>query len=502
MSSNSQTTKSQLVEEAPADASPVQFREVGIDLGSVGDHHATVLDERGEVLFGRYFPTRPEELQKLEARALQDAPAGTRFRVMLDCASMAWLPVAVWFQRRGHLVYQVPNAKTKDLREYYSKHSKSDPDDSYTLAKHPTVDANSLMELYLPSAEMLSLSRLNREYDRYSNEAAAMKNRIRDFLNFTVPGLAGALPVGLFHGGVRELLQEYLSPQRVLRLGQRRFGSVLQKRLGNKATPEAAAAVYQAYERAAELFDLGGEPAVSYDDLQAELNRYWDELTEWEAKAAGLKEQIDERYREVYPSQHLNSLPGVGDLIGASIIGTTRGRDRFPNLSKKRKFFGFVPKRNQSVTTDKTGQRMTHAGPNLTKKHLYLATDMMRQHDPDVAAYYYNQMVHKGKCHTVAVCNAVNNKTLPRIHALLREDRPYQLRDPETGEPVSPQQARQIIRERYTVPEHIRQARRSHQPRRKARTKNEGTRSRNKGRAQRPVSASVKCAETTRDKDT
>ncbi|MFQ5473273.1 MAG: transposase [Dehalococcoidia bacterium] len=486
MSSNSQTARSQLVEETPADASPVQFRDVGIDLGSVGDHHATVLDERGEVLFGRYFPTRPEELEKLQARALKDAPAGTRLRVMLDCASMAWLPVAVWFQRRGHLVYQVPNAKTKDLREYYSKHSKSDPDDSYTLAKHPTVDAKSLVELYLPSPEVFSLERLNREHDRYSNEAAAMKNRLRDFVSFAVPGLAGALPVGLFHAGVRELLREYLAPERVLRLGQQRFGSVLRKRLGNKVTPEATAAVYQTYEWAATFYDLARTPAVSYDDLQAQLNRHWDELAEWEAKATELKKQIAERYEQVYPSQQLSSLPGVGALIGASIFATVRGCDRFPNLASQRKFFGFVPKRNQSTNTDKTGQRMTHAGPNLTKKHLFLATDMMRQHDPDVAAYYYDQMVHKGKCHTVAVCNAVNNKTIPRLHALLREDRPYELRDPQTGEPVTQQQARQIIRERYTVPEKIRRARRSHQPRRKARTENEGTRSRNKGRAQSP----------------
>lgn len=484
--SNSQTTKPQIVAEALAGAPQVRFRDVGIDLGSVGDHHATVLDETGDVLFGRYFPTRPEELEKLEACALEDAPTGTRLRVMLDCASLAWLPVAVWFQRRGHVVYQVPNAKTKDLREYYSKHTKSDPADSYTLAKHPTVDAKSLVELYLPSPEVLSLDRLNREHDRYSNEAAAMKNRLRDFLNFAVPGLAGALPGRLFHAGVRELLREYLSPARVLSLGQRRFGSVLQKRLGNKATPEATAAVYQAYQRAATLYDLAGEPAVCYDDLQAQLNRYWDELADWEAKAAELKKQIGERYEQVYPSQQLNSMPGVGVLIGASLFGTVRGRDRFPNLSSQRKFFGFVPKRNQSTNTDKTGQRMTHAGPNLTKKHLFLATDMMRQHDPDVAAYYYDQMVHKGKCHTVAVCNAVNNKTIPRLHALLREDRPYELRDPQTGEPVTQQQARQIIRERYTVPEEIRRARRSHQPRRKAESAKEGTRNRKKGRAQSP----------------
>ncbi|PIU87701.1 MAG: hypothetical protein COZ06_36765 [Armatimonadetes bacterium CG_4_10_14_3_um_filter_66_18] len=486
MSRNRQLRQPPLSDATPTSGSPVPFRDVGIDLASVGEHHATVLDERAEVLFGRYFPTRAEALAQLEARALQATPSGTRLRVLLDCASLAWLPVAVWFQRRGHLVYQVPNGKTKDLREYYSKHSKSDPDDSYALAKHPTVDAESLVPLYLPTPEVFSLDRLNREHDRYSKEVAAMKNRLRDFLNSFAPGLAGALPVGLFHAGARELLREYLAPERVLRLGQRRFGTVLQNRLGDQVTPAVSAAVYQVYQQTATLFDLAERPAVCFDDLQAQLNRYWDELAHWEAQAAELKRQIGERYEQVSPGKHLSSLPGVGDLIGASFFGTVRGRDRFPNLASQRKFFGFTPKRNQSANSDKKSQRMTHAGPNLTKKHLFLATDMLRQHDPEVAAYYYDQMVRKGKCHTVAVCNAVNNKTIPRLHALLREDRPYELRDPETGESITPQQARQLIRERYTVPEEIRRARRSHQPRRKAQPPKEGTRSRKKGRAQSP----------------
>jgi hypothetical protein len=38
---------------------------------------------------------------------------------------------------------------------------------------------------------------------------------------------------------------------------------------------------------------------------------------------------------------------------------------------------------------------------------------------------------------------------------VLREDRPYQLQDVD-GSPITPERARQIISERYTVPEEIR----------------------------------------------
>ena len=63
-------------------------------------------------------------------------------------------------------------------------------------------------------------------------------------------------------------------------------------------------------------------------------------------------------------------------------------------------------------------------------------------------------MVNKGKHHNQAVC-ACATHLLDRIYVVLKEDRPYELRDVD-GTPVTPEQARAIIAERYTVPEEVR----------------------------------------------
>jgi hypothetical protein len=320
------------------------------------------------------------------------------------------------------------------------------------------------------------------------NEASAMKNRITDLVQFAVPGLKKALPAGLFHAGVRDLLREYLSPVRVAALSEKQFANVLQKRLREAATPAAVAAVYRAYQDAAELFNVSREPPLYFDDLQEQLRRYWDELEDREAKAKRLKSEIDQRYRKLNPSQQINTYPGIAEITGPSLYATMGGRDRFQNLATLRKHFGFVPKQDNSATSEKKGQKMTQAGPSLGKKHLYLVADIARQWDPDAAAYYWDQVVNKGKCHTVAVVNTGNNKVLPRLHALLREDRPYQLRDPVTGRPVTQPEARELIQERYTVPEEIRQARRSRK-RKRTRSANDhrkGDPQRSDTRAQSP----------------
>ena len=63
-------------------------------------------------------------------------------------------------------------------------------------------------------------------------------------------------------------------------------------------------------------------------------------------------------------------------------------------------------------------------------------------------------MVHKGKHHVQAVCHCATH-LLDRVRAVLRDERPYELRDVD-GSPVTADQALEIIAERYTVPPDVR----------------------------------------------
>jgi len=86
-------------------------------------------------------------------------------------------------------------------------------------------------------------------------------------------------------------------------------------------------------------------------------------------------------------------------------------------------------------------------------------------------------MVNKGKHHAQAVCAGATH-LLDRIRVVLTEDRPYELRDVD-GTPVTPQQARAIIAERYTVPEEVRR-RNTRRARRERRERREEKRSRSR----------------------
>ena len=85
---------------------------------------------------------------------------------------------------------------------------------------------------------------------------------------------------------------------------------------------------------------------------------------------------------------------------------------------------------------------------------IYLDAEIARRYDPQIAAIYYDQMVHKGKHHKQAIC-ACATHLLDRVLAVLREDQPYELRAAD-GTPVTVEQAQRLIAERYRVSQEVR----------------------------------------------
>jgi len=205
---------------------------------------------------------------------------------------------------------------------------------------------------------------------------------------------------------------------------------------------------------------------LDFGQLHAEVQRDQAWLTWLEQQHARLRlRTVRPLYRAVHPSRNLETLKGVGQdsvAVYASFIADPR---RFSSTRLFRGWTGMVPDSDQSAEKEAKGLHLTQAGPDLIKKFGYLDAEIARRYDPQIAAIYYDQMMRKGKHHKQAVC-ACATHLLDRVLAVLRHDKPYVLRDID-GTAVSGQQAREIIVERYTVPQEVR--RRTNKRNRRAR---------------------------------
>jgi hypothetical protein len=85
-------------------------RLVGIDLGITSTHTVRVLAGDGSQVCRRKAVPTLDSLGQLERAALAGTAPATRLEVVLEPTGPAWLPIAVFFCSRGHIVYRVSSS--------------------------------------------------------------------------------------------------------------------------------------------------------------------------------------------------------------------------------------------------------------------------------------------------------------------------------------------------------------------------------------------------------
>ena len=158
------------------------------------------------------------------------------------------------------------------------------------------------------------------------------------------------------------------------------------------------------------------------------------------------------------PDGILSSAPGVGPVTAAAILGRLGDPNRFGSLAGARAFTGLVPILDSSGLTGRHGGP-TKRGDAVLREALFMAASQARRIDPTLAAKYHRLMVDAGKHHNSALCH-IATTLLTRVIACWRAGQPYQLRDID-GTPVTIEQARAIVADRYAIPKDLRARRKT-----------------------------------------
>ncbi len=440
------------------------MRILGIDLAVTAKHRAILADERGRFV-GKLvkFRTSQADLERVYALARRGMAPDEPLAVVLEATDIVWYPVATFFQQRGATVYLVNPRMAADLARFYRRYAKSDRLSAQTLARLPVVNPDSLYSWVRPGPKYLALQRGCKELERLTTQASAIRNRLRSSDHLGWPDLHRRVFADPFGPAARWFRDYFYDPRRVVEAGVSGLRRAWRAAEGYDGSEDWIEPLLTLAQEVLALYGAQGE-YLDYQALAAEVQREQRRLAKLEADAHRVRLRVTRpRYRQLHPSRNLETIRGIGQDGAAVHVAFVGEASRFVTNRAFRGWSGMVPYSDQSGEREGKGLRITQAGPDPVKKYAFLEAETARQWDPQIAAIYYDQMVNKGKHHTQAVC-ACATHLLDRIRVVLTEDRPYELRDVD-GTPVTPQQARAIIAERYTVPDEVRQ-RNNHRARR------------------------------------
>jgi len=437
------------------------IKSVGIDLACAGEHKVRCLDERAQPCDGFSFQTSLEGLTKLEERIFGD---GSNPVIIFEPTGLAWLIVAIYLKARHPdcRLVRVQARKVVALRKYLRRSSKSDKIDALTLAKMSFIDSEQLEEVYLPPAKIYAMQRLARQRKRLESDIAAHKTRIGSIIDGYLPGLRGAFS-DPWSAHARAFFCSRLNPMAVVRASERALHAFLTKaRRHGKANAAESHMVYLSCKDAATVYELSQPVGTINDDffadLQDEISREFRIMEMTEAESDAIAKRLEQLYLELHPSDNLRTIPGVGEHTAPIFLAAVGDPVRFRSQSAFANYSGVVPAAKQSSNAEAKGLRMTKAGPATLKWALYQSGQIGRRYDLQLACVYYREMVHHGKNHKQAM-GAVMSHMGARVLAVLREDKPYELRDMQ-GKPITREEARKLILSNFQVPEEIKQDRR------------------------------------------
>lgn len=429
-------------------------RLVGIDLGIASAHTVRVLDGEGREVCRRRCEPTVASLTAIEAAALSGVGEAVRLEVVLEPTGPAWLPVAVFFASRGHTVYRVASAKAADLRRFLSRHAKSNGIDADTLARLPLLAPDGLQPLELPSVEQAALDRRVRACDRLTMMGTQHKVRLRDLTRQLMP----ATPLGADLGrSDLAVLERFADPRSLLAAGERVLTTVIETASRNRLGAARAREWIAAATASVELYQ--GHPAMPYQDLAAEVVTEIRLLRAVEAELAEHAQQREDAYRWVDPRQLARSLPGLAAISAPAIVAIMGRPGRFRTGAHFKSYLGLVPRASETGNTDRKGQPMSKAGSRLARTTFIRAADNARRQDPQLAKIYYTMMVERGADHLKALC-VVAAHLAERAWVVMNREMPYVICD-VGGSAVTPDEAKKIISESWTVPPETRARRRS-----------------------------------------
>lgn len=391
---------------------------VGIDAGKAS-HHAVALDAGGKRLWSVKVANGQQQIEELVSRAAGSAGDG-EVRWAVDLVSpVAALLIAVLLGSGQKVVY-VPGRVVHGMTGVFRGEGKTDAKDARVIADTARMRGD-LAELTANDELAVELARLTSYRADVMADWVRGVSRLRDLLTSIFPALEASFDFSARSALI--LVAGYCTPAEVRAADPEAIASYLREHGAWAKGIDAMAAKATAAARQ-QTVALPGEAATAM--LVKKLARRLLD-TDREIKDAG--KLIAARFREHPQARVIESLPGMGPILGAQFLAATGGRplDAFASSSRLASYAGLVPVPKDSGRVNGNYRRPKRFNRVLRQVFYMMALSSIRPEGPSKA--FYQRKRDENKLHTQALL-ALARRLVDILWALLRDNRTWSLIPP------------------------------------------------------------------------
>src|SRR4051794_18219596 len=317
----------------------------------------------------------------------------------------------------GQRVRYVPGRTVNQMASAYRGEAKTDARDAYVIAE-TLRHRGDLAEVEVATSLVTELRLLVTHRTDLVGDRVRMVNRLRDVLSGYFPALERSFDYAHSRGAL-VLLTGYQTPQAIRRVGHSRLLAWLVKRKVRGADQIAAAAVVAA--KAQQTVVPGQDVAASIvADLAAQLLAIGSRISELDAR-------ITSTFRAHPQAEIIESLPGMGPILGAELIAAAGDLAGYANPGRLASAAGLVPVPRDSGRRSGNLHRPMRYSRKLRRVFYLSASAAMMREGPN--RDYYLKKRGQGLGHIQALI-ALARRRVDVLWALLRDNRPFELTPP------------------------------------------------------------------------
>lgn len=384
---------------------------LGIDVGK-RNHVASLIDENAKVLFKAFSFSNTTDganglLEKLSVHTDKN-----NVEIGMEATGHYWLSIYSFLIEKDFTVHVVNPIQTDGWRKGTEiRKRKTDIIDSILIAD--LIRYGDFNETSLSDEEMLSLRNLSRFRNYLVSSIGDLKRKVICVLDQVFPEYQSAFS-DIFGETSKELLSHFQTADDFENISSEQLENVLEKVAFKGFTKNK---ITQISKLAANSFGL----KFCRDSFSLQLKLLIEQIRFIEAQVSDVEAEIKTVLQKI--DSPITTIPGIGEINGAVILGEIGDISRFSNASKLAAYAGIDASVSQSGDYQSSNNRMSKRGSPYLRKALFQAALIAAFHDPVFSAFYQKKR-NEGKHHLTAI-GAVARKLCNTIFAVLKYNTPY-----------------------------------------------------------------------------
>ncbi|HFH7436509.1 TPA: IS110 family transposase [Streptococcus agalactiae] len=384
---------------------------LGIDIGK-NTHVASLVDDKKNVIFKAF--SFSNSINGAESLVLKLEAFKNELEVGMEATGHYWLSLYSYLAQKNFTVRVINPIQTDGWRQGVEiRKRKTDIIDSLLIAD--LLRYGDFVETSLSNEDYLSLRNLSRFRSYLISSIGDLKRKTIALLDQVFPEYASSFS-NIFGKTSKEILSNFSTPSDFEDINSDDLNtfleSVTRKNYASKKIDELS-------KKASSSFGIN----FCLDSFSLQIKMLIEQISFIQNQVSDVENEIEVLLEKL--NSLITTIPGIGSVNAATILGEIGDIKRFSNPSKLVAYAGLDASISQSGEYESTYNHMSKRGSPYLRRALFQSALRAEFCDP-VFSDYYQKKISEGKHHLVAT-NAVARKLCHTIFAVLTKNEPYQV---------------------------------------------------------------------------